>query len=515
MQSKKYLGQVMTPEWIVDKMLDEVGYNGSNMLNMVVLEPSFGEGVFLLNMIERFVTYAKKLEYTSTDIENLLKRNIFGIEKDKLFYNKCIRQVKEKLNYYKLKENTLSNNLILGDALVKYNNFAGKIDLVIGNPPYVKVHNMDKDTLNVIKKIGSNHNELYVTFFEIGLKCLKDSGKLIFITPNSYFKNKSQEIFRKTLIENKLLYKIIDFKEKQVFDKVSVYSCITFLDKKNNQDSIQYVDASGNNEISIKINHDKFNEFMPDNFWLFSSLRDMNFIKKNKSLPTKLQDIAKVQNGIATNCDSVYILKVYTDKNLTNKYVGKNTDENIPVYFNAKTNNKTYEIESKILRRCIKASTFEGNIENDYIIYPYDDSGKAFTEEFIKTNYPKAYKYLCDNKDLLLDRDIKDNNKWYLFARSQGLNQVGKQKIVFKNIFSKDLSEVLVHILEPDIIVYSKIFIVPSEGYNIEDIVKIITSKDFLKYIKLVGKDKSGGYLEVNSKILGEFGIKSSTKCKN
>ena len=41
----KELGQVMTPDYIVDMILDDIGYTGDNILNKKIMEPSFGKYV--------------------------------------------------------------------------------------------------------------------------------------------------------------------------------------------------------------------------------------------------------------------------------------------------------------------------------------------------------------------------------------------------------------------------------------------------------------------------------------
>lgn len=43
--------------------------------------------------------------------------------------------------------------------------------------------------------------------------------------------------------------------------------------------------------------------------------------------------------------------------------------------------------------------------QNKICIYPYDNNGKALSEDVIKNNYPLLYFYLNDVKDKLLNRD--------------------------------------------------------------------------------------------------------------
>ena len=55
MKKIKTLGQVFTPNWIVNEILDLVGYNNETILDKYILEPSSGDGVFLLEIVTRYV----------------------------------------------------------------------------------------------------------------------------------------------------------------------------------------------------------------------------------------------------------------------------------------------------------------------------------------------------------------------------------------------------------------------------------------------------------------------------
>lgn len=55
MSKHKTLGQVFTPTWIVSEILNLVGYNDDNILDKYILEPSCGDGVFLMEIVERYV----------------------------------------------------------------------------------------------------------------------------------------------------------------------------------------------------------------------------------------------------------------------------------------------------------------------------------------------------------------------------------------------------------------------------------------------------------------------------
>ncbi|TRZ66699.1 hypothetical protein D4R20_00150 [bacterium] len=107
-------------------------------------------------------------------------------------------------------------------------------DLVIGNPPYVE-HKKLKHISSLLRDSYETYSgtaDLYVYFYENGIKGLKDNGTLVFITSNKFIKTSYGENLRKYFI-NYSINEIIDFTEVHVFDAL-VASCIFSISKRSN-----------------------------------------------------------------------------------------------------------------------------------------------------------------------------------------------------------------------------------------------------------------------------------------
>ena len=52
--------QIFTPPTIVNKMLDMIGYTNDNIATNTILEPSFGDGAFLVPIVQRILQYGKQ-----------------------------------------------------------------------------------------------------------------------------------------------------------------------------------------------------------------------------------------------------------------------------------------------------------------------------------------------------------------------------------------------------------------------------------------------------------------------
>ena len=117
--------------------------------------------------------------------------------------------------------------------------------------------------------------------------------------------------------------------------------------------------------------------------------------------------------------------------------------------------------------------------------------------------YSWTYKYLCENKDKLLDRSLANGSEWYLFGRNQAVKDVDSDKIAINTVI-KDINSLKIMNVPKGVGVYSGLYII-SKKYSYEDIRKILASNDFINFVKILRKYKSGGYYTFSSKELLKF----------
>ena len=84
MKKHKSLGQVYTPDWIVDEILDNVGYTSERILNATILEQSCGDGAFLKRIVTLFIQEAKKSKLSEKQIKQKIEKQIIAFEIDTL-----------------------------------------------------------------------------------------------------------------------------------------------------------------------------------------------------------------------------------------------------------------------------------------------------------------------------------------------------------------------------------------------------------------------------------------------
>lgn len=436
--------QIFTPENIVEKMIDMSGFFGPEK----VWEPSFGNGNFLVALVRR-VLESGHPEYLD---------NIYGCEIDKTLYDTAVKRLNSILYEYGISYSW--PNLKHCNAF-EYPYF--NMDIVIGNPPYVRIHDMDETERKLIESLrfSNGMNDLYISFFELGLNHLKDDGVLVYITPNSYLKNTSQKAFREYVAP--MISNIIDYGSFKVFDPVMTYTCITMM-KKNYRGTTKYTKMCNFDTIEWSCNtdlvHMGFTFVKPD---------DEEFLRRVTSGPVSLGDMADIRYGIATNADSIFL-------------------------------NQDVTLEPCILRQAVKAST----LQFQTILYPYIRDTEVIPEDIMQRQYPAAYKYLLSNKTKLEKRDMDGDGPFYRYARTQGLKDINHPKLAVQNIVSNEAERCRLVEVPAEALIYSGIMVIPRDNLYFS-VIEILKSKDFCRYIRLIGKDMSGGYKSFTTKDIKRY----------
>ena len=473
------MGQVFTPAHIVEFILDNIGYTAKEqILNRTIYEPSFGQGVFLFEIIDRLVGRAAVENIPLAVVSDLLNTNIHGVEYDETLYTETI----DNLNEHVLALGIIPpkwDNLLCGDALGHHP--MNPFDFIVGNPPYIRTHNLTDEMRQNMERFSmtaTGTTDMYVTFMEYGLSVLKPGGKLSYIVPNSWLKNTSQKALREHLFKERLVKSVHDFLSEKVFSTVGTYTTVVVLCADNPH--LEYSQKENGKWVTSAI---RFEDLLDGDTWLFQSPANLNLLKTNRARTRTFGDICIIQNALMTMRNGIYLDAAKAGA------------------------------EDGVLYDAVKASTFKGGPARDRILFPYSVEYGAitpYTEHQMKTLFPKAYSYLIDNKEELLARKRDAKADWFHYGRSQGVALLPmKRKIVFRQHLSGSLKKMDVHILPESTLVYAGWFIMEKEGsnYSLEDIKEIMESEEFCTVMRLMGKDKSGDYKELYSSHLKSFGI--------
>ncbi len=460
LSTEKSNGRVYTPEFIVENVLDLASYHGQTILKKHVIDNSCGNGAFLVAIVQRYCKEFLKYSNDINVLKNELATYIHGIEIDKKIRNECIENLNHTVKTFGLCN--IEWDVLCADTLTvdKYN---GKMDFVLGNPPYIRVHNLG-EAFDNIKKFSFAQNgmtDLYIVFYEIGLKMLNNNGTLGYITPSSYFNSLAGKHMRSYLIKNNLLDRIVDLKHFQAFS-ATTYTTITILKSNRNQTTTDYYQFEERNNFPYYVDTLSAEDFYINFNFYFADKQKLAELKNILMFKSTIEYFS-VKNGFATLADDFFIGNFSFD------------EFTIPV---------------------VKASTGK----QYRCFFPYIN-GKLVDYDTLTSN-KEIKDYLEMNKSMLRNRSLDNGNGWYGFGRSQGINDVYKCKYAINALlkYSKDLKLMK---CDKGVGVYSGLYIltdIPEYELN-----EMLSNADFISYIALLGKYKSGGYYTFSSKDLKNY----------
>lgn len=460
---RKTKGCVYTPDFVVSEMLDFIGYRSGNISARHVMDNSCGDGAFLKAAVK---IYCADFLRRSSDLQTLkkeLETYVHGIEIEP----EAIRQCEANLDAVALEFGLVCVDwdLRCADALT-LRDFDGKMDFIVGNPPYVRIHNL-KESYSSVKRFSFARvgmTDLFIVFFEVGFRMLAPQGKMTLITPSSWLISAAGTVLRDYIVRERCLVGVIDLEHFQAFS-ATTYSLISLFEKEKKNDCVEYF------VYDADVKKRMFKERLPyASFSLGGGGRfyfsDADVLSKFKSVRLGHFDLRiPVKNGFATLADDVFI--------------------------------GDFDFSAGTID-VVKASTGEWR----KCIFPYDTRGNALSSEQF-SHCTEAFSVLRKNQKRLAEgRDVRAANEWYLFGRTQGLRDVCKNKIAVNNIV-RDKSSLKINRVPAGAGVYGGLYVLTD--LPVSAIKGVLQTDEFLDYVRALKNYKSGGYYAFSSKDLALF----------
>jgi len=140
---EKLTGQIFTPFSIVNKILDDIGYNTANILQKRILDPACGDGRFLIKIAERIIKFSKNSKELTTNLSYLYgwDTDEIAISIAKKELNKLIRPYNININWNIFVLNSLHKGIVK-EHLFNQNPITQKFDFIVGNPPYIRIQHL-------------------------------------------------------------------------------------------------------------------------------------------------------------------------------------------------------------------------------------------------------------------------------------------------------------------------------------------------------------------------------------
>ena len=420
-------GVVYTPTEMADYVAFEMlKYKRNGFERSIdILDPAVGKGELLISMINA----VKK---------NGLPIKAVGYETDEVVATKTQELLQDMYPEASIEIRT-------GDFLEAVeNNSAGKYDLVIANPPYIRTQIMGREKAQEIaERLNlAGRVDIYYAFLVYTKNVLKKDGISGYITSNKFMTIKAGNSVRNYMIQNYKIHHITDLGDTKLFT-ASVLPCIMIFsigETKNKEEvavtsvyqeltAVEESTTVGNvfeaiyNEGLYDIPDGRVFKFQQgclqsvelDTTWAISSDENKRWLEQIQSRTwMTLGDVGKIRVGIKTTADNVFI---------GDDWSGDNADLEL--------------LQPLITHR--NAGQIVANNQNQWqVLYTHTTiNGKKVAYDI--QQYPKSKAYLMQHFDQLDGRNYvkKANRNWYEIWVPQNPDAWKHRKIVFRDISEK------------------------------------------------------------------------------
>ena len=394
--TRKQEGVTYTPTAIVRHMVKLLDPKWHETIH----EPSCGRGMFAFALVEHWLSLGK----TAEEIATWAERHLFLCDIDADAVNDLLRIWERFFITHGVAHAPL--NIHASDGL--FGLYADRhFDVIIGNPPYVRIQHLSEALREKIRTKFSScrkgNVDLYYAFFEDALTRAKRS---CYIMPNSWFSNQSAKALRK--LAHSKVKALVDFGSDLVFAPVRAYTAIVLTGPAQAGDPIRVRGSLFDPSID-------WQDIARDDA-RFSDAAWTPLLDRSLHQGQCLGDVAEVVSGIATLSDKSYLLPRPNLVEIEGRHFVEQIDPEYPEH--------TLRVPIELAPRLIKATRAAHlGDEGPRILCPYDAAWKILDEATLKTKAPDLLAWLERRRSTLEARDKGKTSKyeaWYAYGRRQG-----------------------------------------------------------------------------------------------
>jgi hypothetical protein len=490
---EKSRGAIPTRQEVVDFMLDLIGYTTDKPLyQQRLLEPSFGDGRFVLSAVERVLIAWR--EHGGTDHRELLSA-IRAVELDEATFKWFRQALEDRLIEHGFKNeeaHELAETWIV-QADFLWANFNERFHYVIGNPPYVRQELVDSEMLAQYRqafKTMIGRADLYVPFIEKSLGLLDDGGKFSFICSDAWTRNDYGRALRALVDTHYHLRYYVDMYGVDAFDiNVGAYTSITVIERAKRGPSVVAKAEDASREYLMDLEASlKDKKLQLENAavrvidratkgeapWLLGIGDELKLIHHMERHFKTIQEVGcRVGIGVATGADAAYIV----DHATTDVEPGRQ----LPLA----TNKDLWDGEL--------------NWTGKGVLNPWADTTKAGLVDLAE--YPKLAALLEAHREQLSKRHTakRDPSKWYKTIDRITPSLTWEPKLLIPDI--KGNGDAIGYD-EGSLYPHHNLYYITSKEWNLRALQALLRSGIALLFVKAYSVKIGGGYLRFQAQNL-------------
>ncbi|MER6008878.1 Eco57I restriction-modification methylase domain-containing protein [Nonomuraea angiospora] len=424
-------GEVFTRRWIVEMILDLLDYRSDQDLAALrLMEPACGRGAFLevitqrvsdscrahrrniieaINAVSAFDLLPRNVMAARTRVEHLLTDEGWPGDEAAKVAESWVRR---------------------GDYLLEQEK-RPSVDVVVGNPPYIRLEDVPEKRTNLYRTVWPTmvgRADIYIGFFEAGLRSLSEGGRLGFICADRWMRNQYGRELRKLVSAEFALDACVTMHDVDAFEEqVAAYPAVTILRRGEQGPAVvadtkrEFNDMAAGELVSwARSDHDEAKRtptyeaarmphwFSGDDLWPSGSPARLAALEDLTERFTVLGDKAsgvRVGIGIATGADKVFI-----------------------------TNDANLVEEERLLPLAMVRDTTSGHLTwgGNFLVNPWDEDGQLVD----LSRYPRLAAWFHRNRVALSGRYIakKAPDKWYKTIDKVEHGLTARPKLLFPDM---------------------------------------------------------------------------------
>lgn len=486
-------GVVLTKPHIVQLILDLAKYTPArNLTKLRLLEPSCGEGAFLIEGVRRLLASARRYRVPVTKLADSVRA--YDIDDASVVHTKtAIRRLLMESGADPEVADTLVGEWIRSaDFLLTP--IDGHFDVVVGNPPYVRIEQLDPRLQAIYRgrfETIFDRADLYVAFIERSLELLSGTGLLSFICADRWTMNRYGAPLRSLIAREYGVRVYVDLHQASPFESDVIAYPSIFVFERTKPDHVTFArlrDGSADectalaahvDDMSVFSTHEGVDLFRyerwfeNDDPWVLGSPEQLAALREleDRFATLEADGQTRVGIGVATGADEVFIVS----GGLTSKV---EPDRLVPLV--------------------MRSDIHEGRIEwgGRYVINTFSQNGGGVS----LTEYPRLAAYFAEHDAAVRRRHVsqRSNGFWFRTIDRVYPELVQKPKLLIPDIAGSNEVAYDNGKYHP----HHNLYFVTSAAWDLEVLGGLLSSKVALFFVWSYAVKMRGGYLRFQAQYL-------------
>lgn len=486
-------GVVLTKPHIVQLILDLANYTPKrNLAKLRLLEPSCGEGAFLIEGVRRLLASAKRHRVPLSKLTDSVRA--YDIDEASIVHTKAAirRLLAEGGASPEVADTLVAQWIRRADFLLT--TIDGHFDVVVGNPPYVRIEQLDPRLQAMYRgrfETIFDRADLYVAFIERSLELLSGTGLLSFICADRWTMNRYGAPLRSLIAREYGVRVYVDLHQASPFESDVIAYPSIFVFEKTKPDHVSFArlrDGSADecaalarhvDDMDVVSTHEGVHLFRyerwfeNDDPWVLGSPQQLAALREleDRFATLEADGQTRVGIGVATGADEVFIVSEET-ASLVER------DRLVPL----------------VMRSDIR----EGRIEwsGRYVINTFRPNGGGVD----LADYPKLAAYFAEHDAAVRRRHVsqRSNGFWFRTIDRVYPELVLKPKLLIPDIAGSNEVAYDDGKFHP----HHNLYFVTSDAWDLEVLGGLLSSKVALFFVWSYAVKMRGGYLRFQAQYL-------------